>query len=109
MRSMNGNKRRGARVLDVDIPWMIGANAPSDDAFVAMVDVEPSTDHGIHGRLAEQQVRAISLGADRERFAARAKRWSATSERRRRASNRRSTLLLKPDQPVLTEKTLPIR
>ena len=28
--------------LDVDIPWMIGPNAPSDDAFVAMVDVEPS-------------------------------------------------------------------
>ena len=28
--------------LDVDIPWMIGPNAPPDRAFVAIVDVEPS-------------------------------------------------------------------
>src|SRR5581483_2858942 len=29
-------------VLDVDIPWMLGANDPASDAFVAIVDVEPS-------------------------------------------------------------------
>jgi acetolactate synthase-1/2/3 large subunit len=29
-------------ILDVDIPWMMGANDPPDHAFVAIVDVEPS-------------------------------------------------------------------
>ena len=28
--------------LDVDIPWMPGPNGPPDDAYVAIVDVEPS-------------------------------------------------------------------
>ena len=88
-------------VLDVDIPWMIGPNAPSDDAFVAMVDVEPSkrripimeftadlrltADTLLTLEALESEVRAISSAADRERFAARAKRWGETSERRRQA------------------------
>jgi acetolactate synthase-1/2/3 large subunit len=88
-------------VLDVDIPWMIGTNAPSDDAFVAMVDVEPSkrripimeftadlrltADTLLTLEALETEVRAISSAADRERFAARAKRWGETSDKRRRA------------------------
>ena len=87
-------------VLDVDIPWMIGPNAPSDDAFVAMVDVEPSkrripimeftadlrltADTLLTLEALEAEVRAISSAADRERFAARAKRWGEASDKRRR-------------------------
>src|SRR4029079_7317545 len=84
--------------LDVDIPWMIGPNAPPDHAFVAMVDVEPSkrripimeftadlrltADTLLTLEALESEVRAISSAADRDRFAARAKRWGETSERR---------------------------
>jgi acetolactate synthase-1/2/3 large subunit len=87
--------------LDVDIPWMIGPDAPSDHAFVAMVDVEPSkrripimeftadlrltADTLLTLEALETDVRAISSAADRERFAARAKRWGETSDKRRRA------------------------
>jgi acetolactate synthase-1/2/3 large subunit len=87
-------------VLDVDIPWMIGPNAPPDSAFVAIVDVEPSKcriptmEFTADLRLTADSLRTIEAlvaevqsmisTADRERFATRAKRWAAASEKRRR-------------------------
>ena len=87
-------------VLDVDIPWMIGPNAPSDSAFVAMVDVEPSkrripimeftadlrltADTLLTLAALEVEVRSVISAADKERFAARAKRWGEASAQRRR-------------------------
>ena len=86
--------------LDVDIPWMIGPNAPSDNAFVAMVDVEPSkrripimeftadlrltADTLLTLEALEAEVRSVISAADKERFAARAKRWGEASAQRRR-------------------------
>jgi acetolactate synthase-1/2/3 large subunit len=86
--------------LDVDIPWMIGPNAPPDSAFVAIVDVEPSkrriptmeftadlrltADSLLTIEALEAEVQSMISTADRERFAARAKRWAAASEKRRR-------------------------
>jgi acetolactate synthase I/II/III large subunit len=88
-------------VLDVDIPWMIGPNGPPDDAFVAIIDVEPSKqriptmEFTADLRLTadtmrtiealEVEISSIISTADRERFAARAKKWAARSEQRRSA------------------------
>ena len=87
-------------VLDVDIPWMIGPNGPPDDAFVAIVDVEPSKrriptmEFTADLRLTADALRTIEAleaelssmisAADRERFATRARKWAAASEQRRR-------------------------
>lgn len=87
-------------VLDVDIPWMIGPNGPPDDAFVAIVDVEPSKrriptmEFTADLRLTadalrtiealEAELRSMISAADRERFATRARKWAAASEQRRR-------------------------
>src|SRR5262249_5127949 len=88
-------------VLDVDIPWRIGPDGPPDSAFVAVVDVEPSkrriptmeftaalrltADSLLTLEALEAEVRSTISAADRERFAARAKRWAQASAQRRRA------------------------
>jgi acetolactate synthase-1/2/3 large subunit len=87
--------------LDVDIPWMIGPGAPADDAFVAIVDVEPSkrriptmeftadlrltADSLATIEMLEAEIRPMISPADRERFAARAEKWANASARRRQA------------------------
>jgi acetolactate synthase I/II/III large subunit len=87
--------------LDVDIPWMIGPGAPADNAFVAIVDVEPSkrriptmeftadlrltADSLATIEMLEAEIRPMISPADRERFAARAEKWANASARRRQA------------------------
>jgi acetolactate synthase-1/2/3 large subunit len=87
--------------LDVDIPWMIGPDAPADNAFVAIVDVEPSkrriptmeftadlrltADSLATIEMLEAEIRPMISPADRERFAARAEKWANVSARRRQA------------------------
>jgi len=87
--------------LDVDIPWRIGPDGPPDNAFVAVVDVEPSkrriptmeftadlrltADSLLTLEALEVEVRSVISAADRERFAARAKRWAEASAQRHRA------------------------
>jgi len=86
--------------LDTDIPWLIGPNQPPDDAYVAIVDVEPSkrriptmeftadlrllADALLTIEALEAAVRARISDGDRKRFAARAAQWSANSAQRRR-------------------------
>jgi acetolactate synthase-1/2/3 large subunit len=86
--------------LDTDIPWLIGPNQPPDDAYVAIVDVEPSkrriptmeftadlrllADALLTIKALEAAVRARISDGDRKRFAARAAQWSANSAQRRR-------------------------
>src|SRR5215470_14738035 len=88
-------------VFDVDIPWRIGPDGPPDSAFVAVVDVEPSkrrvptmeftadlrltADSLLTLEALEAEVRSTISATDRERFAARAKRWAEASAQRRRA------------------------
>ena len=88
-------------VLDVDIPWMMSANDPADDAFVAIVDVEPSkqripimeftadlrltADALLTINALDAEIRALASASDRERFAARAARWGEASRKRRQA------------------------
>ena len=87
--------------LDVDIPWRIGPDGPPDNAFVAVVDVEPSkrriptmeftadlrltADTLLTLAALEAEVLSMISAADRERFAARAKRWAEASAQRHRA------------------------
>jgi acetolactate synthase-1/2/3 large subunit len=87
--------------LDVDIPWRIGPDGPPDNAFVAVVDVEPSkrriptmeftadlrltADSLLTLEALEAEVLSMISAADRERFAARAKRWAEASAQRHRA------------------------
>jgi acetolactate synthase-1/2/3 large subunit len=87
--------------LDVDIPWRIGPDGPPDNAFVAVVDVEPSkrriptmeftadlrltADSLLTLAALEAEVLSMISAADRERFAARAKRWAEASAQRHRA------------------------
>jgi acetolactate synthase-1/2/3 large subunit len=87
--------------LDVDIPWKISADAPTDEAYVAVVDQDPAK-----GRIptmeftADLRITADSLlaieaidraitplitASDSARFSARAKRWADVSADRRRA------------------------
>jgi acetolactate synthase-1/2/3 large subunit len=86
-------------VLDVDVPWMMGANDPPDDAFVAIVDVEPSkrripimeftadlrltADSLLTIEALDAEIRSLASASDRERFAARATRWGEASRHRR--------------------------
>jgi acetolactate synthase-1/2/3 large subunit len=86
-------------VLDTDIPWMIGPNAPPDSAFVAIVDVEPSkrriptmeftanlriaADSLLTIEAIAREARARATDADRRRFAARAAKWAEASAARR--------------------------
>ena len=85
--------------IDVDIPWMMGANDPASGAFVAIVDVEPSkrripvmeftadlrltADALLTIEALESEVRSLASPADQERFAARAKRSGEASKKRR--------------------------
>ncbi len=86
--------------LDVDIPWIMGANAPPDDAYVTIVDTEPSkrriptmeftadlrltADALLTIEALETEVQRLISPADKERFAKRAAKWAAASEKRRR-------------------------
>jgi acetolactate synthase-1/2/3 large subunit len=86
--------------LDNDIPWLIGPNQPPDDAYVAIVDVDPSkrriptmeftadlrllADALLTIEALEAAIRSRITDEDRKRFAARADRWSANSAQRRR-------------------------
>ncbi len=86
--------------LDTDIPWLIGPNQPPDDAYVAIVDVDPSkrriptmeftadlrllADALLTIEALEAAIRSRISDGDRKRFAARADRWSANSAQRRR-------------------------
>lgn len=85
--------------LDVDIPWMMGANDPATDAFVSVVDVEPSKrripimEYTADLRLTadalstiealDAEVRSLASPSDCARFAERAARWNDTSRKRR--------------------------
>jgi acetolactate synthase I/II/III large subunit len=85
--------------IDVDIPWMMGANDPASGAFVAIVDVEPSkrripvmeftadlrltADALLTIEALDREVRSLASPADQERFAERAKRWGEASKKRR--------------------------
>ena len=87
-------------ILDVDIPWMMGANDPPDHAFVAIVDVEPSkrriptmeftadlrltADSLLTIEALQAEIESSITPADRARFAARGKRWAEASDKRRR-------------------------
>lgn len=86
--------------LDVDVPWAIGSDAPPDDAFVAVVDVEPSkrriptmeftadlrlTADALPAiEMLEAEARRLMSDSDRRRFEARAKTWAEASAQRRR-------------------------
>lgn len=86
--------------LDVDVPWAIGPDAPPDDAFVAIVDIEPAkrriptmeftanlrltADTLPTIELLEEEVLRLISDADKQRFAMRAERWSEVSRQRRR-------------------------
>jgi acetolactate synthase-1/2/3 large subunit len=85
--------------LDVDIPWKIGANAPADDAYVAVVDLEPSkvriptmeftanirvtADPLLMIEATQAMVEPLITASNRARFRARADRWAAASAARR--------------------------
>lgn len=85
--------------LDTDIPWLIGPNQPPDDAYVAIIDVEPSkrriptmeftadlrltADSLLTIEALDAEVRSRISAADRSRFAARASRWGAKSAEHR--------------------------
>jgi acetolactate synthase-1/2/3 large subunit len=87
--------------LDVDVPWAIGPDAPPDDAFVAIVDVEPSkrriptmeftadlrltADSFSTIEMLEAEANRLISAADKRRFESRAARWAERSEKRRRA------------------------
>ena len=102
--------------LDTDIPWLIGPNQPPDDAYVAIVDVEPSkrriptmeftadlrltADSLLTIEALDGEVRSRISAADRSRFAARAADGarsrpstgrSSPTRRSRHRPNRRST------------------
>src|SRR5215210_1342053 len=86
--------------LDVDIPWIMGPTAPPDDAYMAIVDTEPSkrripsleftadlrltADALLTIQALETEVQRQLSAIDRQRFAARVAKWSAASEKRRR-------------------------
>ncbi|MGE0037464.1 MAG: thiamine pyrophosphate-requiring protein [Xanthobacteraceae bacterium] len=85
--------------LDTDIPWLIGPNAPPDDAYAAIVDVEPSkrriptmeftadlrltADALLTITALETELRGRMTPEDRRRCEARAARWAAMSAERR--------------------------
>ncbi len=85
--------------LDTDIPWLIGPNQPPDDAYVAIVDVEPSkrriptmeftadlrltADSLLTIEALDAEIRNRISAEDRSRFAARAARWGKKSAERR--------------------------
>ena len=87
--------------LDVDVPWMPGPAAPPDDAYVAIVDVDPvkrrvptmeftadlrlTADSLLTIEATEVEVRRLVSPDDMQRFAARAARFGEASSRRRRA------------------------
>lgn len=86
--------------LDVDVPWIMGPTAPPDDAYMAIVDTEPSkrriptleytadlrltADALLTIEALETEVQRLISPADKERFAKRAAKWAAASEKRRR-------------------------
>lgn len=86
--------------LDVDIPWKIGADAPADEAYVAIVDLEPSklriptmeftanlrvtADSLLAIEAIDAAVAPLVTASDRARFSARASRWAGVSAARRR-------------------------
>ncbi len=85
--------------LDIDIPWLPGPNGPPDDAYAAIVDVEPSkrriptmeftadlrltADALLTIEALEAEIRSRITPEDRQRFASRAARWAAISAERR--------------------------
>jgi acetolactate synthase I/II/III large subunit len=86
--------------LDVDIPWMPGPDAPPDDAYVAVVDVEPvkrrvptmeftadlrlTADSLLTIAALDAELRRLITADDTRRFAARAGRCAEASRERRR-------------------------
>ena len=85
--------------LDVDVPWMPGPNAPPDDAYVAIVDVDPvkrrvptmeftadlrlTADSLLTIEALDAELRRLITADDTRRFAARAARFAEASSRRR--------------------------
>ena len=87
--------------LDTDIPWLPGPNGPPDDAYAAIVDVEPSkrriptmeftadlrltADALLTIEALETEIRGRMTPDDKRRFDTRAARWAAiTAERRQK-------------------------
>jgi acetolactate synthase I/II/III large subunit len=103
--------------LDVDVPWMPGPNAPPDNAFVAIVDVEPSkrriptmeftadlrltADALLTIKALEAEVRRLLTPDDARRFAVRARKYADLSGQRQRAlaDDARSRAHKKPIDP----------
>jgi len=93
-------------VLDVDVPWVPGPNAPPDDAYVAIVDVDavkrrtPIMEFTADLRLTadslmtiealEEEARRQMSAADQARFGQRAARWAGVNAERRRAREERA-------------------
>jgi acetolactate synthase I/II/III large subunit len=88
-------------VLDVDVPWVPGPNAPPDDAYVAIVDVDPvkrrtpvmeftadlrlTADSLLTIEALEAEAERQLSAADRRRCAERRARWEKANAERRRA------------------------
>lgn len=88
-------------VLDVDVPWVPGPNAPPDDAYVAIVDVDPvkrrtpimeftadlrlTADSLLTIEALEAEVQRQLSAADKRRCAQRRARWGDVNAERRRA------------------------
>lgn len=86
--------------LEVDIPWKIGAEAPADEAYVAIIDPDPSkvriptmeftadlrvTADSLRAiESIDRAVAALTTPSDHARFSARSEKWADVSAARRR-------------------------
>jgi acetolactate synthase-1/2/3 large subunit len=85
-------------VIENDVPWLPGPRQPPDDAFVAVVDIDPLKAHiGTYEftadlrmmadteltlRVLNEAVGRLATAADRARFKERAARWAEVSRKR---------------------------
>ncbi len=85
--------------LEVDVPWRLGPDAPSDEAYVAVIDVDPAksriptleftADIRVFADSLQtlealyEELQRIITREDRQRFATRTERWHSASAKRR--------------------------
>ena len=93
-------------VLEVDVPWMPGPDAPPTEAFVAVVDLDPVkariptyeftanlrlvADSLLAVRATAAQARSMISASDERRIAERRARWSEASRVRRAEAEQRA-------------------
>jgi acetolactate synthase-1/2/3 large subunit len=102
-------------VMEADVPWMPGPNAPGADAYVAVVGVDPAkhkvptyeftadlrltSDPLLAMRALTARLRELMSSDDATRFAARARRWGEAAAERVKAVEREA-LRTANDRPI---------